>query len=297
MKLRVLTIFAAIFILSSCAQDASEESTSGGFKYKLMAEGGTEKAKEGEYVFFHVDMKADDMEQFNSRTSGQESMIQLKEQPNTNIITNALQEVLMQTAVGDSVVLMIPTDSLKSLGFPPNDTTKTLSYNIRVTDILDEEAYTSRMSEEKAAADAKAATVRERLPEVEKFVDETYRYIASGKAGANIQTTESGLQYIIHEEGTGDQLKPGDVATVHYYGILKSDGTMFDNSWRRGEEFQFQLGAGQVIRGWDEGVALLKEGSKATLIVPYELGYGANGNPPTIPAESDLIFYIEVPQS
>jgi FKBP-type peptidyl-prolyl cis-trans isomerase FkpA len=297
MKLRILVVMAGIFMLASCTQDAAEETTSTGFKYKLMSEGGEEKAKDGEYVFFHVDMKADNTEQFNSRTSGQESMVQLKEQPNTNVITNALQEVLMKSAIGDSLVLMIPTDSLKSLGFPPNDTTKMLYYNIRVTDILDEEAYTSRMSEERAAAEAKAAIVRERLPEIEKFVDETYRYIASGKAGDNIQTTASGLQYIIHEEGTGAQLNPGDVATVHYYGILKSNGTMFDNSWRRGEEFQFQLGAGQVIRGWDEGVALLKEGSKATLIIPYELGYGANGNPPTIPAESDLIFYIEVPQS
>jgi FKBP-type peptidyl-prolyl cis-trans isomerase FkpA len=297
MKLRIIVIIAGIFMLASCAQDAAEEMTSGGFKYKLMSEGGAEKAKDGEYVFFHVNMKADDVEQFNSRTNGQESMIQLKEQPNTNIITGALQEVLMTAAVGDSIVLMVPTDSLKNLGFPPNDTTKVLYYNIRVTDILDEENYNTKISSERAEAESKAAVVRARLPEIEQFVDETYRYIASGKAGDNIQTTASGLQYIMHEEGTGEQLKEGDVASVHYYGILKSNGNVFDNSWKRGEELQFQIGAGQVIRGWDEGVALLRGGSKATLIIPYELGYGAQGNPPSIPAESDLIFYIEVPQS
>ena len=100
----------------------------------------------------------------------------------------------------------------------------------------------------------------------------------------------------MHEEGNGEQLNPGEMVSVHYYGVLKSDGKMFDNSWKRGQEFQFQLGAGRVIRGWDEGVALLKKGSKATLIVPFALGYGAAGSPPSIPAEADLLFYIEVPE-
>ncbi|GLR15922.1 hypothetical protein GCM10007940_05370 [Portibacter lacus] len=270
--------------------------TEGGFKYKIIPDGGTQAANDGDYVFFHVNMMADNNEQFNSRTSGQESVIQLKPQPNANIITDAMQELLALSTVGDSIVLMVPTDSLKNLGFPPGDTTKLLSYNIRVTEILDEASYNEKISTEQAEAEAKAAIVMERLPEVEAFVAETYKYIASGKAGDNIQETPSGLKYIIHEEGSGEQLNAGDIATVHYYGILKSNGTMFDNSWRRGQEFQFQIGAGQVIKGWDEGLALLKKGSKATLIIPYELGYGAAGNPPTIPAESDLIFYIEVPQ-
>lgn len=296
MKLRLLGIFAIAVLLASCTQDIKEETTTGGFKYKVIPEGGGESAAQDSYVFFHVDMKADDVQQFNSRDNGQESMVQIKEQPNENIITSALQEVLLKTSVGDSAVLMVPTDSLKNLGFPPNDTTKVLYYGIRVTDVLGQEAYDEKIGAERAEAEAKAAIVRERLPEIESFVDETYRYIASGKAGDNIKTTDSGLQYIIHEEGSGDQLEAGQVATVHYYGILKSNGEMFDNSWRRGQEFQFQLGAGQVIRGWDEGVALLRPGSKATLIIPYELGYGAQGNPPTIPAESDLIFYIEVPE-
>ena len=81
---------------------------------------------------------------------------------------------------------------------------------------------------------------------------------------------------------------------MHYYGVLKSNGNMFDNSWRRGSPFKFALGQGQVIRGWDEGVALLNKGAKATIILPYNLGYGEAGSPPSIPARSDLIFYIEV---
>ncbi|WP_235295484.1 FKBP-type peptidyl-prolyl cis-trans isomerase [Portibacter lacus] len=296
MKFQVILFSVLAIFLASCATDSSEKMTEGGFKYKIIPDGGTQAANDGDYVFFHVNMMADNNEQFNSRTSGQESVIQLKPQPNANIITDAMQELLALSTVGDSIVLMVPTDSLKNLGFPPGDTTKLLSYNIRVTEILDEASYNEKISTEQAEAEAKAAIVMERLPEVEAFVAETYKYIASGKAGDNIQETPSGLKYIIHEEGSGEQLNAGDIATVHYYGILKSNGTMFDNSWRRGQEFQFQIGAGQVIKGWDEGLALLKKGSKATLIIPYELGYGAAGNPPTIPAESDLIFYIEVPQ-
>ena len=165
---------------------------------------------------------------------------------------------------------------------------------MKITGIESQEEFDAKASAEQAEFEAKAAITRERLPEIESFVAETYRYIASGKGGDNIQSTETGLQYIIHEEGVGETLKVGESATVHYYGILKSNGDMFDNSWNRGQELSFPLGGGRVIRGWDEGIALLKPGSKATLIIPYALGYGEAGSPPAIPARSDLIFYIEV---
>ena len=297
MKYQIIALLSAILFLASCETDNSgTKKTEGGFEYKLMSEGSDETANENDFVFFHVNMMADENPQFNSRDSGQESVIQLKETPNANIITTAMQEILATSTVGDSIVLMVPTDSLKNLGFPPGDTTKVLSYNIRITDIMDEDSYNTKIETEKAEMEALAAVSRERLPEIEAFVDETYRYIASGKGGENIQETDSGLQYIIHEEGTGEELDPGDVASVHYYGVLKSNGNMFDNSFQRGQEFQFQIGSGQVIQGWDEGLALLRKGSRATFIVPYALGYGAAGNPPTIPAESDLIFYVEVPE-
>ncbi|WP_235296063.1 FKBP-type peptidyl-prolyl cis-trans isomerase [Portibacter marinus] len=296
MKYQIIAMLSALILVASCATESGEQMTDGGFKYKLINEGEGETPNENDFVFFHVNMMADNNEQFNSRDTGQESMIQLKEQPNANIITQAMQEILATASVGDSVVLMVPTDSLKNLGFPPGDTTKMLSYNIRITNIMDEDSYNNQVEAERIESETKAEEVRQRLPEIEQFVQETYRYIASGKAGDNIQETESGLQYIIHEEGTGEELDPGDIATVHYYGVLKSDGSMFDNSFQRGQEFQFKIGSGQVIRGWDEGLALLRGGSKATLIIPYEQAYGAAGRPPSIPEKADLIFYIEVPE-
>lgn len=103
---------------------------------------------------------------------------------------------------------------------------------------------------------------------------------------------ESGLGIKMIEEGTGDLPKVGDKVTVHYTGYLEN-GTKFDSSVDRGKPFSFALGTGQVIKGWDEGVGLLKIGSKAFLRIPADLGYGsiARGQ---IPANATLIFEVEV---
>ena len=106
-------------------------------------------------------------------------------------------------------------------------------------------------------------------------------------------TTDSGLQYIELEEGTGTAANTGDFVEVHYTGKLE-DGTVFDSSLDRGQPYRFPLGAGQVIPGWDEGVALMKEGGKATLVIPPELGYGAQGAGGVIPPNATLIFDVEL---
>ena len=105
-------------------------------------------------------------------------------------------------------------------------------------------------------------------------------------------TTESGLKYIEIEEGTGLQPQPGDAVEIHYTGTLE-DGTKFDSSLDRGEPLPFFVGIGQMIPGFDEGVALMKEGGKAKLVIPPELGYGDQERG-AIPANSTLIFEVEL---
>jgi FKBP-type peptidyl-prolyl cis-trans isomerase len=105
-------------------------------------------------------------------------------------------------------------------------------------------------------------------------------------------TTNSGLKYIDQKEGSGEAAKAGDKVQVHYTGWLK-DGTKFDSSRDRGRPFQFPLGAGRVIKGWDEGIAGLKVGGQRKLMIPPELAYG-NRRVGTIPPNSELIFDVEL---
>jgi len=106
-------------------------------------------------------------------------------------------------------------------------------------------------------------------------------------------TTTSGLQYVELQPGTGAAPQAGQTVYVHYRGTLE-DGTQFDSSYDRGQPFSFVLGAGRVIAGWDEGIALMKVGGKAKLIIPPELGYGSREIPGVIPANSTLIFEVEL---
>jgi peptidylprolyl isomerase len=94
--------------------------------------------------------------------------------------------------------------------------------------------------------------------------------------------------------GTGAEAKAGDKVSVQYVGVLYDNGTQFDSSYSRGQPFPFQLGGGQVIPGWDQGVAGMKVGGQRELIIPPELAYGAQGQPPTIPPNATLVFVIDL---
>jgi peptidylprolyl isomerase len=132
-----------------------------------------------------------------------------------------------------------------------------------------------------ATTEAAAAAATEEVEVVSEIAEE------------DIITTESGLQYVMVEEGGGDSPEPGSMVQVHYTGTLE-DGTKFDSSYDRGEPIQFMLSAGQVIPGWDEGIALLKVGGKAKLIIPPELAYGASGAGGVIPPDATLLFDVEL---
>ncbi|MCC2591541.1 peptidylprolyl isomerase [Chryseobacterium sp. MFBS3-17] len=110
---------------------------------------------------------------------------------------------------------------------------------------------------------------------------------------AGMQKTASGLFYKITKTTDGKAPKAGDNVAVHYAGKLV-DGTEFDSSFKRGQPLEFPVGMGRVIKGWDEGIMLLKEGETATLLIPSELGYGANGAGGVIPPNAWLVFDVEL---
>lgn len=116
---------------------------------------------------------------------------------------------------------------------------------------------------------------------------------ASANNQENVVTTASGLKYIEITPGTGSAPKVGDMVSVHYRGTLEN-GTVFDSSYERNQPIQFALGQRMVIPGWDEGIALMRKGGKAKLIIPPNLAYGASGAGGVIPPNATLTFEVEL---
>jgi len=156
--------------------------------------------------------------------------------------------------------------------------------------VMKVEVEKMKIEDAQKAEKAKLAEV-ERLKnlEVEKvkfqaFLKENY---------PNAIQLPSGLAYIMEKTGEGENAKAGQTVSVHYKGTL-TDGSKFDASYDRNEPIEFPLGQGRVIKGWDEGIALLNKGGKAKLIIPYWLAYGEAGRVPVIPAKATLIFDTEM---
>ncbi len=124
------------------------------------------------------------------------------------------------------------------------------------------------------------------------FIQEALTRWHSAKMDLGYEFTASGLGYKVLREGKGARPKRGDRVTVHYRGKLK-DGSVFDSSFERGQPFTANIGVGQLIRGWDEGILMFREGARVMLRIPSEMGYGSRGAG-SIPANSVLYFEIEI---
>jgi FKBP-type peptidyl-prolyl cis-trans isomerase FkpA len=194
-----------------------------------------------------------------------------------------LQSCLNMLSEGDSAIFLIDADSLFKKSFkqplPPFiKSGSKVKFYVRV--------LKTRTREELEIEQQNIAKQREteEVSKIEAYVKEN---------NLTVTTTASGLKYYITKPGTGDKPKTKNKVTVHYTGKLLN-GKKFDSSVDRNQPFQFELGIGQVIKGWDEGIALLKKGEKATFIIPSNLGYGANGAGGTIGPFETLIFDVEL---
>jgi FKBP-type peptidyl-prolyl cis-trans isomerase FkpA len=284
-----MSAFALLII--SCKPSATTSKTPSGYEYSVLAEGSGEEAKTDDYVFFTAKITGSDSVVINEITEGpQMPSLQIPAEFAKGKEANPILEMLKGAKVGSIYKLVMPMDSFPQAS-PEMAKLKYMEYEIGVKKILNKEAYEKYMADQQAEMQAKAAANQEKLPAIEELAKTTLADYKAGKL--ETQSTASGLKYYIVKPGEGANAANGSTVNVNYYGTLM-DGTMFDNSFQRGQTFPFSLGSGQVIKGWDEGIAQLNKGAKAFLFIPAALGYGEAGSPPVIPANSDLMFYVEL---
>lgn len=254
-------LILALFLTAGCAvfqknKKGKVMTTESGLQYQITEKGKGKKPKKGDKVVVHYTGRLTNDTVFDSSVKrGQPFTFTL----GVGQVIKGWDEGIALLEVGDKATFTIPPN----LGYgeraagkiPPNST---LIFDVELLDVI------------------------------EKVVPVPYDV-----KGKDTVTTASGLQYIKVKTTSGQAPKEGQTVTVHYTGYL-TDGSMFDSSVERGQPLQFQLGKKMVITGWDEGIALLKVGEKARLIIPHQLAYGERGFPPVIPAKATLVFDVEL---
>jgi FKBP-type peptidyl-prolyl cis-trans isomerase FkpA len=277
----------AVICAIGCKKTGSEQTTSNGYKYIVHKRGSGPQVKEGDFMFYNITIKADS-EVLQSVNDPNNNM-QFPKDWKANKAQSHFFEALYHGMKGDSISVIVPIDSLPK-GDPKLVGKKALTFNFKITNVMDSTAYEAFVQVKRKEMEAKAEENKKKIPTIVEILKKS---VADYKAnGSSVKSTSTGLKYIIHKQGTGVAAKAGEKASVHYYGTLL-DGTMFDNSFERGAPFDVTVGQGAVIPGWDEALALLPKGTEATLLVPPTLGYGATDNGP-IPANSVLAFYVEI---
>ncbi len=284
--LSVLTLFTASQL---ACQKGKEVTTAGGNRVLLHTNAEGPKATFGNTVLISVNTWVNDsLVQSTTRDAGGPREIALPDSSMMKGKVPAVFEALMIMAKGDSATVIQPLDSMMKKGIPKSfGEVKEIRYEVKLVEILTPEIMQKRQAEAMQKADAVKAQGMI-IAETVKTMLADYK----GKKLADLKKTDSGLEYVIIDKGAGAPLKDGDSVPTSYYGVRKSDGHMFDNSYDRGGPTPFNVGA--LIPGFNEGMKLLNRGGKALLIIPSKLGYGEQGAGADIPANTDLVFYIEM---
>jgi FKBP-type peptidyl-prolyl cis-trans isomerase FkpA len=288
-----LFLLLGVAVIASACNSKDYETTSSGLKYKYIKDAKGEKLEEGKILIVNMAYYDDkDSVLFDSKNFPYP--VSLPYQDSLWRQSGMIFEGFRMLKKGDSLEFQVPASDLFEKSFqaavPPNIKSESLiRFNVGVVDILNEEEFMSWQMEQFQKEQQKA------MEKAGKQMEEDGTIIDDHLKENNIaaQITESGLRYVIKQEGNGVKPEAGSVVTVHYKGTLL-DGTPFDSSYDRNEPFSFQLGVGQVIQGWDEGIGLLSKGSKATLYVPSSLAYGPSERGGVIKANSILVFEVEL---
>ena len=294
-NLKNLFLLVALIVAAAACKKSK---TASGFAYTMHKEGTGAKANLGDAVFYDVILKGDDSTLFSTIKEGQQAK-SLLEDPKSNpeIFYKVTMEALSLLKIGDSATFTVPLDTFKTK--PAGlEKAKVASLTIMLRNVKSKKDVEARQAELKALAESIQAAKPVFIARAKGVADSTTKIakdFATGKLPANVKELPSGLKIAILKEGTGAMPKKGEIVLVNYYGALKT-GVKFDESFTRGEPINFPIGGGQVIPAWDQGLMELKEGTIAILFVPAALGYGERATGP-IPANSDLVFYVELLKS
>ena len=294
----VLALITGVSTLSSCQKTKVTEKDAIEFTY---IKEGTEKPANGNFLLYNLEILTQaDSVIYSTLTEPFPGYLMAND---TIKAQNGMDEIFLSLRKGDSITFEAAAKIIFSGNQPApikeNDVIKVRlgAYEVK-TEAEMQAFYEEAMQkeQEKAAERAKALLVEE-AKSIEAYLT---------KNNLKAQKTESGLYYVIEKEGTGEVTTPGTTMYVNYAGYLLG-GPLFDTSWpelakannmfseeRPYEPLPVNVGMGQVIPGWDEGLMLLKKGSKAKLIIPSPLGYGEGGAGEMIPANSILVFDVEV---
>jgi FKBP-type peptidyl-prolyl cis-trans isomerase FkpA len=276
----------ALFLMVLCtgyaavAQPKGYKKAPSGLLYKFFVDKEGPKAKSGDVVRLHFALMTEKDSVLRSTfKEGNPAEMPLRE----GTFKASLEEGMMMMSAGDSASFLINADSLFAKMFYaplPAFIRKGSNVNFVIKMIKTMTEIEYKQDQEKIVA--------EMIGKEDKTIQD---YMAKN----NLKGTKapSGLYYIQTQAGTGAKAEKGKTVSVHYTGKLLN-GTKFDSSVDRGQPFEFGLGTGQVIQGWDEGIALMSVGEKGTLIIPSALGYGPRGAGGSIPPNSILIFDVEL---
>lgn len=300
MKIRIF--FAAALMAAAVAgcKSGAYQTTKSGIQYELHASDKSKKLQSGDLVSIDYKLsllKKDGKDTVldNTKTNGGPTKIVLRDvNKDDDIINRTMLEILPQMGVGDSASFIIPVDSLDkkiTANMPLLKDGGNLKWEVKVADVMSKADYRKKQEEAKTQLEGFIMTLREKNP-AQASKDSALIEDYLKKNNLTAQRLPSGLYYIITKEGTGDAPLPYQMVSVDYKGYLL-DGTVFDNSFERGQPISFPLGVGQVIPGWDQGLMLFKPGAEGKLLVPSYMAYGERANE-RIPANSVLVFDIHL---
>jgi FKBP-type peptidyl-prolyl cis-trans isomerase len=296
--LAILVLLVGAVTLTSCKKTKVTEVD--GIEYTYVKEG-NEKAPNGEFLLYNFEvLTATDSVLISTADNPYPGYMQAND---SMAIKSGMDEIFLNLRKGDSIAFESTAKLIFGENLPPFLTAEdVIKVRLGAFEIMNQEAIQAYFDKVMAAEEVKRSErATERFAEEDKMIQE---YIK--EKGLNAQKTESGLYYVIEEEGTGDPVTPGTTMSVNYAGYLL-DGSLFDTSiealarennvfieGRPYEPLPVSVGMGQVIPGWDEGLLLLKKGSKGKFIIPSPLGYGENAMGEKIPANSILVFDVDV---